>query len=204
MPKYALANMIAIPLLPGKKVLRNDLNTIRLRITGGFLSIVSITILIAITGCSSKVKLPPYTLIFNTDSNVNNSAPVKIDVFLLKSNEEFMSADFFSLQDKTQNTLGDKLVNEDQFFIRPSQPTHYLLEKNQPEANYIGLVAEYTKLNGKKWRISFPVPVPSSFYAFWRSPSDELRVCVKVTSNGLSLIKEDDVNCEAGDKKNNE
>ncbi|BET96737.1 type VI secretion system lipoprotein TssJ [Xenorhabdus sp. TCT-1] len=146
--------------------------------------------------------MPPYKLIFNTESNVNDSAPVKVDVFLLKSNEEFISADFFSLQSKAQNTLGDKLVNKTLFFIRPFQPTHCLLEKNQPEANYIGLIAEYKELNGKKWRISFPVPVPEkpSFYEFWRTPSDELRLCVKVTNTGLSLIKECNLSCVTGDK----
>ncbi|PHM73432.1 outer membrane lipoprotein [Xenorhabdus kozodoii] len=132
---------------------------------------------------------------------------MKIDIFLLKSNEEFMSADFFSLQDNARkNMLGDKLVNKNQLFIRPSQATHCLLEKSQPEANYIGLIAEYKELNGKKWRISFPVPVPEkpSFYEFWRSPSDELRVCVKVTNHGLSLIKECHLSCVAGAEKNNE
>ncbi|WP_228005638.1 type VI secretion system lipoprotein TssJ [Xenorhabdus sp. BG5] len=192
MPKQALANMMTMSLSLHKKVAKR-----------GFLSIVSITTaLIAITGCSSKANLPPYKLIFNSASNVNDSAPVKIDVFLLKSNEEFMSADFFSLQDKAQNTLGDKLVNKNLLFIRPFQPTHCLLEKNQPEANYIGLIVEYKKLNGKKWRISFPVPVPEkpSFYEFWRTPSDELRLCVKVTNNGLSLIKECNLSCVTGDK----
>ncbi|MDC9580748.1 type VI secretion system lipoprotein TssJ [Xenorhabdus sp. PR6a] len=163
-------------------------------------------VLLTITGCSSKAKLPPYQFIFNTESNVNDSEPMKIDVFLLKSNEAFMSADFFSLQGTAQEALGDKLVNEDQLFILPSQSTHCLMEKNQPEARHIGLIAEYKNLSGKKWRISFPVPVPENppFYQFWRSPSDELRVCVKVTNKGLSLIKECHSSCAAGDKENNE
>ncbi|MDC9596163.1 type VI secretion system lipoprotein TssJ [Xenorhabdus anantnagensis] len=167
------------------------------------LAIIAMT---AVTGCSSKEKPPPYKLIFDTEPNVNDSAPMKVDVFLLKSNEEFMSADFFSLQDKAKGTLGDKLVNSDLLFIRPSQPTHCLLEKNLPEANYIGLIAEYKNLSGKKWRISFPVPVPEkpSFYEFWRSPSNELHVCIKVTNNGLSLIKECNLSCTAGAKETNE
>ncbi|PHM60148.1 type VI secretion system lipoprotein TssJ [Xenorhabdus ishibashii] len=192
MPKYALTNIMTMFLSFSKKAAKN-----------GFLSTVSITtVLIAITGCSSKTNLPPYKFIFNTESNVNDYAPVKINIFLLKSNEEFMSADFFSLQNKAQNTLGDKLVNKDLLFILPSQSTHCLLEKNQPEANYIGLIAEYKTLNGKKWRILFPVPVPEkpSFYEFWRTPSDELRLCIKVTNNGLSLINECNLGCVTGDK----
>ncbi|KMJ44196.1 hypothetical protein AB204_15685 [Xenorhabdus khoisanae] len=174
-----------------------------------FKGIFPLMLLITLAGCSSqekKTKLPPYKIIFTNTSNVNNSSPLKIHLILLKSNEEFMSADFFALQDKAQDTLGDKMVNEDQFFIRPSQPKHCLLEKNLSEANYIGIIAEYKQLNGKKWRISFPVPIPEkpSFYEFWRSSPDELHVCVKVTNNGLSLIKECNLSCAAGTEENNE
>ncbi|AOM40241.1 type VI secretion system lipoprotein TssJ [Xenorhabdus hominickii] len=180
---------------------------ILLSISKPLLAVLLLTIPIGtMTGCSSTPKLPPYKLIFNSVSGVNDSAPLKIHVILLKSNEEFMSADFFSLQNKAQDTLGDKLVNEDRFFIRPSQHTHCLVEKNLPEANYIGIIAEYRQLDGKKWRISFPVPIPEkpSFYEFWRSSPDELNVCVKATNNGLSLIKECHLSCVAGAEKNNE
>ncbi|PHM45503.1 outer membrane lipoprotein [Xenorhabdus mauleonii] len=117
-----------------------------------------------------------------------------------------MSADFFSLQGKDKAALGDKLVNETQFFLRPSQPTYCVMEKNQSEANYIGVIAEYSQLNGKKWRIAFPVPIPEkpSFYEFWRSSPDELNLCVKVTHNGLSVIKECNLSCTAETEENNE
>ncbi|WP_340620523.1 type VI secretion system lipoprotein TssJ [Xenorhabdus siamensis] len=165
-------------------------------------SFLLISLLLIMTGCSSQPeKLPPYKLIFSIASNVNDSAPLKIHVFLLQSNEEFMSADFFSLQDKAKDTLGDKLVNEDRFFILPFERTHYLLEKNQPEISYIGIIAEYKQLDGKKWRISFSVPVPEKlpFYEFWRSAPDELQVCVKVTGKGLSSSSISSTsNCAAG------
>ncbi|OTA19575.1 lipoprotein [Xenorhabdus beddingii] len=164
--------------------------------------------LMVMAGCSSPpAKLPPYEIIFETASaGINDSAPLKMHIILLKSDEEFMSADFFALQDKAQNTLGDKMINEDQFFIRPSQSTHCLVEKNLPEARYIGIIAEYRQLGDKKWRISFPVPRPErpSSYQFWRSSPDELRVCVKVTNHGLILIKECDLSCTAGNEENNE
>ncbi|WP_340615741.1 type VI secretion system lipoprotein TssJ [Xenorhabdus entomophaga] len=174
-----------------------------------FKGIFPLIFLMTLAGCSSqekKTKLLPYKIIFTNTPNVNNSSPLKIHLFLLKSKEEFMSADFFALQDKAQDTLGDKMVNEDQSFIRPFQAELYLLEKNLPEANYIGIIAGYKQLHGKKWRISFPVPIPEkpSFYEFWRSSPDELHVCVKVTNNGLSLIKECNLSCTAGTEENNE
>ncbi|WP_230333042.1 type VI secretion system lipoprotein TssJ [Xenorhabdus nematophila] len=160
-----------------------------------------LTLLITVTGCSSQEKTPPpYKIIFDIAAKVNDSAPLKMHVILLKSGEEFMSADFFSLREKAQNVLDDKLINEDPFFIRPAQTVYCLSEKNQPDANYIGIIAEYNQLNGKKWRLLFPVPTAEkpAFYEFWRSSPDELPVCVKVTHNGLSFTKECHLSCPAG------
>ncbi|MDX7985944.1 type VI secretion system lipoprotein TssJ [Xenorhabdus sp. 12] len=148
-------------------------------------------ILITLTGCSSspkQEKLPLYKFIFTALDNVNDSAPLKISIVLLKSNIEFMSADFFSLQANVQTVLGDKLINAEQFFLLPSQHQYSWSEKKIPEASYIGIFAEYKQLNGKKWRIVFPVPVPEqpSFYEFWSSPPDELIICIQVTDKGLN------------------
>ncbi|MCC8378252.1 MULTISPECIES: type VI secretion system lipoprotein TssJ [unclassified Xenorhabdus] len=151
---------------------------------------ILLTFLLIMAGCSSQQpeKLPPYQLVFNIAPNVNDSAPLKIDVMLLKSKEEFMSADFFSLQGNAKAALGDKLVNEDRFFILPTEHVRHLLEQNQPEIHYIGIVAEYRQLDGKKWRIALPVSVPAKppFYKFWRSAPDKLQVCIKVTGSGLT------------------
>ncbi|WP_319930909.1 type VI secretion system lipoprotein TssJ [Xenorhabdus santafensis] len=171
------------------------------------LIIISLTIITGCSSSSSQPKLPPYKIIFDTTSDMNNFAPLKMHVLLLKSREEFMSAEFFSLQRKDKAALGDKLVNENQFFLRPSRSTYCVIEKNQSEANYIGVIAEYSQLSGKKWRIAFPVPLPPekpSFYEFWRSSPDELNVCVKVTHNGLSSIQKCNLSCTAETEENNE
>ncbi|WP_340616139.1 type VI secretion system lipoprotein TssJ [Xenorhabdus entomophaga] len=153
-------------------------------------------ILMTLTGCSSspeQKKLPAYKLIFDIPINANSSAPLKIHAILLKSNVELMSADFFSLQEKAEAVLGNKLVNADQFFLLPAQKKRFWFEKNMPEASYIGIFAEYKQLNGKRWRISFPVPEPEkpAFYQFWASSPDELDIYIQVTDNGLNLINKD-------------
>ncbi|WP_319927288.1 type VI secretion system lipoprotein TssJ [Xenorhabdus littoralis] len=157
-----------------------------------FMTLVFMTlVLMAFAGCSSspeQKKLPPYKLIFDATTNVNDAAPLKIHIILLQSDTEFMSADFFSLQSNAQAVLSDKWVNADQFFLLPFQHQRFLLEKNTPEIRCIGIFAEYKQLNGKRWRISLPVPIPEqpSFYAFWASPPDELNIYIKVTANGLN------------------
>ncbi|MBD2786023.1 type VI secretion system lipoprotein TssJ [Xenorhabdus sp. DI] len=148
--------------------------------------------LIALTGCSSseQKKLPSYKLIFNATNNVNDSAPLKIRIILLKSASEFMSADFFSLQGNAQAVLGNNLIDSQQFFLLPFQHQYFLLEKNLPETNYIGIFAEYKQLDGKRWRISLPVPIPEqpAFYQFWASSPDTLDICLQVTACGLNSV----------------
>ncbi|MDR0218551.1 MAG: type VI secretion system lipoprotein TssJ, partial [Enterobacteriaceae bacterium] len=126
----------------------------------------------------------------------NNSAPLKIHIIFLTTKEKFMSANFFNLQNNIKNILGDKLIYEEQFFITPDKYHYNLSEKNQPKANYIGVIAEYMQLDDKYWRISFPIPTPEHipFYKFWRSKPDALQVCIKVTGNGLNP----DLNCAEG------
>ncbi|MDC9595423.1 type VI secretion system lipoprotein TssJ [Xenorhabdus anantnagensis] len=148
--------------------------------------------LIALTGCSSseQKKLPPYNLIFYATNNVNDSSPLKIRVFLLKSNSKFISADLFSLQDNAQKELGNSLINSDAFFLLPSQHNYFLSEKNNPEASYIGILAEYKQLDGKKWRISLPIPSPKkpAFYKFGAASPDTLDIYIEVTANALNFI----------------
>ncbi len=160
-------------------------------------------LLLIMTSCMSQSeKRPPYQLIFYLVQNVNDAAPLKVDVLFLKSKEEFMNSDFFSLQSNTNGSLGDKLVNEDQFFILPTKQPHILQEKSQPDIKYIGIIAEYSKWDEKKWRIALPAPRPEKppFYKFWRSAPDKLQVCIKVTNEGLTQ----DLNCATWTEKHHE
>lgn len=60
------------------------------------------------------------------------------------------------------------------------------------DARYIGVMAEYQALDGKKWRISLPLPAPSdsSIYKFWKWSSDELEANVFLDVNGIRVINE--------------
>ena len=66
-----------------------------------------------------------YSLVFDADRQVNAAgaqpAPIKIRVLLLRSDAEFMDADFFSLQNDAKSVLGNSLLDSDQFFLTPGQ-----------------------------------------------------------------------------------
>ncbi len=69
-------------------------------------------------------------------------------MLLLKSDAEFMSSDFYSLQNNASATLGANLLNSDVFFLMPGQ-LKTLSGQSSPEARYIGVMAEYQTLDGK-------------------------------------------------------
>ncbi|XCW73673.1 type VI secretion system lipoprotein TssJ [Kosakonia cowanii] len=111
-------------------------------------------------------------------------------MLLLKSDATFMSADFWSLQNNADSALGGNLLNSDEFFLMPGQLSKTLSGNSSPEARYIGVMAEYQALDGKKWRISLPLPVQgeSHFYEFWKSSEDALEANIFLDVNGIRVI----------------
>ncbi|VTP64103.1 Uncharacterized protein conserved in bacteria [Serratia rubidaea] len=81
-----------------------------------------------LSGCMSSAKSVPsrYGLTFDAAPQVNanagqSPAPIKVRVLLLRSDAEFMDADFFSLQNDAKSVLGNSLQDSDQFFLTPGQ-----------------------------------------------------------------------------------
>lgn len=144
------------------------------------------------SGCGSSSHSVPtsYNLQFRAHPQINESAPLKVRVLLLKSDATFMSADFWSLQNNADSVLGANLLNSDEFFLMPGQLSKTLNGKSAPEARYIGVMAEYQSLDGKKWRMSLPLPVQGDtrFYEFWKSSSDELEANIFLDVNGIRVI----------------
>ena len=101
-----------------------------------------------------------------------------------------MSADFWSLQNNADSALGGNLLNSDEFFLMPGQLSKTLTGNSSPEARYIGVMAEYQALDGKKWRISLPLPVQgeSHFYEFWKPSEDALEANIFLDVNGIRVI----------------
>ncbi|KEY59003.1 type VI secretion lipoprotein, family [Serratia sp. DD3] len=148
-------------------------------------------------GCMSSAKSVPsrYSLTFDAQQQMNSAtgqppAPVKVRVFLLRSDAEFMESDFFSLQADAKSVLGNSLLDSDQFFLSPGQKGKALAGKSTLDARYIGIIAEYQVLDGKTWRISLPLPEPTetNFYKIWQLSPDELTAHVVAGVNGLQAV----------------
>ncbi|WP_419962866.1 type VI secretion system lipoprotein TssJ [Pantoea vagans] len=147
-----------------------------------------------LTACSSS-STPPvayYNLDIQGQNQLNGGAPLKVRVVLLSSDAEFMSADFFSLQNQSATVLGSAQLNTQQFFLTPEQRSKTLRIKSLPEARFIGIMAEYQALDGKVWRLSLPVPEGESpsFWAFWKRDDSELNARIVAGINGLRVEKQ--------------
>ncbi len=71
-------------------------------------------ILALIGGCTSSSHSDPsrYNLQFQAHPQINDSAPLKVRVLLLKSDADFMSSDFYSLQNNASATLGARSAEQ--------------------------------------------------------------------------------------------
>ncbi|MCP1207710.1 type VI secretion system lipoprotein TssJ [Pantoea sp. B550] len=147
-----------------------------------------------LTACSGS-STPPvayYNLDVQGQNQLNGGAPLKVRVVLLSSDAEFMSADFYSLQNQSATVLGSAQLNTQQFFLTPEQRSKTLRIKSLPEARFIGIMAEYQALDGKVWRLSLPVPEGESpsFWAFWKRDDSELNTRIVAGMNGLRVEKQ--------------
>lgn len=147
-----------------------------------------------VSGCGSSSHSDParYNLQFQAHPQINSSAPLKVRVLVLKSDAEFMSADFYSLQNNAQKVLAGNLLNSDEFFLMPGQLAKKLSGQSSSEARYIGVMAEYQSLDGKKWRISLPLPTSGEtpFWQFWKLSADQLQANLYLDVNGIRVVQQ--------------
>ncbi|WP_338423417.1 type VI secretion system lipoprotein TssJ [Yersinia intermedia] len=151
--------------------------------------------LVSACSSSSPDSPPTYCLVFDTDRQVNTGVqrhplPIKIRTLLLRSDAEFMDADFFSLQNDTKNVLGNSLLDSDQFFLTPGQRGKKLQRQKVQDARFIGVIAEYQILNGKVWRLSLSLPrmLTTDADQECQSTSDRLGAYIVVGATGLRTI----------------
>ncbi|GLR08525.1 type VI secretion system lipoprotein TssJ [Mixta theicola] len=159
-----------------------------LRLSMQALFLAALTLL---AGCTLFSHSDPsrYSLLFQAHPPINESAPLKVRVLLLKSDADFMSADFYSLQNSAQTVLGSNLLNSEQFFLLPGQLNKTLSGQRTPDIRYIGVMAEYQALNGKKWRLSLPLPNAdeSAPTVGWYRESDALQARIVADNSGIHL-----------------
>src|SRR5437867_11892150 len=112
------------------------------------------TSLVLAVGCSSGPPLLRGAI--NAAGGVNpdrggRASPIVVRVYELKSVAAFNSADFFSLFDKEQETLGGQLVGREEFQLQPAETRQYRRQL-QPDSKLFGVVLAMRVLVQSPWR----------------------------------------------------
>jgi len=116
---------------------------------------------LSMAGCASKpvVTTVAVTLTAGPDANPDargRASPLTVRVYALKSPGPFEGADFFSLFEKDQATLGAELVQREEVLLRPGESRK--LDFNlPPDAKAIGVMAAFRDLDRARWREVRPV-----------------------------------------------
>ena len=113
-------------------------------------------------GCSSPPPPPPkpitpavtVTLGAGADANPEargRASPRTVRVYTLKTSGAFESADFFSLFEKDQATLGAEMAQREELLLRPGDSKK--LEMTLPaDIKAIGVMGAYRDLDRARWR----------------------------------------------------
>jgi type VI secretion system protein VasD len=112
-------------------------------------------------GCA-KPQLPPppittpvaMTLVADADANPDargRASPLTVRVYALKTASAFESADFFSLFEKDQATLGAEMAQREEVLLRPGD-SRKLEMTLAADIKAIGVMAAYRDLDRARWR----------------------------------------------------
>ncbi len=99
-------------------------------------------------------------LVSSADVNPDPSgrpSPVIVRVYDLKTTANFEKADFFSLYDKDEQTLGAELVAKEQFEMSPGSEREFQKELNAG-TRFLGVVAAYRDIQKAGWRQTIAIP----------------------------------------------
>ncbi|QSI28645.1 type VI secretion system lipoprotein TssJ [Variovorax sp. RKNM96] len=116
---------------------------------------------LVLAGCASKPVVTPVsiTLVAGADANPDargRASPLTVRVYALKSPGPFEGADFFSLFEKDQATLGAELVQREEMLLRPGETKK--LDLTLPaDAKSIAVMAAFRDLDRARWREVVPV-----------------------------------------------
>jgi type VI secretion system protein VasD len=78
-------------------------------------------------------------------------------MYALKSLAAFNGADFFSLFDKDQQTLGTEMLDREEFQLMPGEQRQ-VQKQFPPDIRYVGVIAGFRDLEHAQWRASVAVP----------------------------------------------
>lgn len=160
--------------------------------------VASLLLLALLTACASTAEPPQKVvsldIVIEADARVNadaqgRPAPIQVRVFELKSRSVFEDADFFSLQGKPRQVLGDDLAQSDDLLLRPGD-VKTIQRRADGKSVAVGIVAGYRDLGRSVWRATYVMP-PRQTKGWFSSSNQTVRVRVKVGADTVSVTEAD-------------
>jgi type VI secretion system protein VasD len=118
--------------------------------------------LLFLAACASTPKPTIVKVTLQAQQNVNpdlngRASPVVVKFYELKSITAFNAADFFSIFDNEQKTLGAELVNSEVFQLRPSEKLEFDRPLNA-DTRHLAAIAAFRDLEHSQWRAALTLP----------------------------------------------
>lgn len=136
-----------------------------------------------LAACGTKPIIPKVlTIDVLAAANLNPStsgrpSPVVVRIYELKAAAPFESADFISLFDKDQATLGGDVIARDEFVLSPGESMAIKRELDA-ESKFIAVMAAFRDLERAKWRAVVPL-----------AAGNDNALSVRLTASSISIGK---------------
>jgi len=116
-------------------------------------------------------------------------SPIVVRVFELANNASFMSADFFVLMSDGGASLGEELLNSEEYVLIPGE-VRVIRKRAAPNSRFLGIVAGYRDLTNTSWRAAAALPAPHLAGRLWsRAVSPTKRLYVVMGERGV-IVRE--------------
>lgn len=122
--------------------------------------LLAFIIAISVAGCASVKDFLGFVtkinISFEASQDLNPNAegrpsPLVIRMYEFEDVKAFKEADFFSLYDNENKTIGKFILAKDEVEIKPDTK-HYIKRRTKPKAKFIGILAAYRDLDNARWR----------------------------------------------------
>lgn len=117
---------------------------------------LALAAILSTAGCSSTPK--PTAVSGNIEASVGlnpsvtqRPSPLLLRIYELRSAAAFNQADFMSLYQSDQATLGAELITREEVMLQPGE-TRPFAKKLSGETRFVGVVAAYRNLEQATWR----------------------------------------------------
>lgn len=128
--------------------------------------------------------------LLNADS-MGRAYPVVLKVYELKSSQIFSTSDFFSLQRDDKTVLQADMLRKDEILLHPGKTANIRRLAN-PEAEAIGIIAEFRDLPLSNWRQVYHLdPAPDSKWYRAVVPRDKIKLSIQINSKDIQIVELD-------------